>query len=196
MDASGTESSDEALIARVREGTKAAYASLMARHAPRIYRLALRVSHNAGDAEEITQETFLRAYAALDSFQGASRFGTWLYRIALNEALLRRRSASRRPTESLERLAPGVAAAALAARPLRRADDLLEDKALAGRVRAALEQLDPPSRAALVLRDVEELTAGEVAEILGVTPEAARQRAHRARLKLRVLLADLSVEAA
>jgi RNA polymerase sigma-70 factor (ECF subfamily) len=141
------------------------------------------MSRNDADAEEITQETFLRCFRSLDSFHGDSRFGTWLYRVAMNEALMRLRAERRRPTQSLE----GVQA--LAGDPS--ADDLVDDKRLLERVREALGRIDEARRAALVLRDLEELSAEEAGEILGVSPETVRQRAHRARLELCASLADV-----
>ena len=188
--------SDESLARRAREGEHAAFVVLVARWGDRIHRLAMCMTHNPSDAEEIVQETFLRAHKAIRWFQGESRFGTWLYRIAMNEALMRRRAARRRPTESLDALMPRFGDVGLASEVAAEgADDLADCHAASLRVRDALEQLDEPQRTALVLRDLEELTAEEAAEILGVTPEAVRQRAHRARLKLRELLADLLAEA-
>ena len=183
---------DEALAEQVQRGARSSFVLLVARYRDRIYRLALRMSHNPSDAEEITQETFLRAYRGIGTFQGEAKFGTWLYRIAMNEALMRRRSARRRPVESLDALGPRLGEVApLGAAPFEAVAALVDGKALAGRVREALEQLDTEQRAALVLRDLEGLSAEEAADVLGVSPVAVRQRAHRARLKLRDLLADL-----
>jgi RNA polymerase sigma-70 factor (ECF subfamily) len=188
--------SDEALARRARNGEHAAFVVLVARWGDRIHRLAMRMTHNPSDAEEIVQETFLRAHRAIRWFQSESRFGTWLYRIAMNEALMRRRAAKRRPTESLEALLPRFGDVGLAGDGATEGpDDLADQHVRSLRVREALEQLDESQRAALVLRDLEELTAEEAAEILGVSPDAVRQRAHRARLKLRERLADLLAEA-
>jgi RNA polymerase sigma-70 factor (ECF subfamily) len=183
--------SDEVLAARARAGSRSAFAVLVARYQDRIYRLALRMSRNPSDAEEIAQETFLLAHRGIHGFEGESRFGTWLYRIAVNLALMRRRAAKRRPVESLEAILPHLADRGVAA-----TDDLVHRVALARRVRDALAQLDEPHRAAVVLRDLEELSAEDAATVLGITPEAVRQRAHRARLKLREQLADLLVATA
>jgi RNA polymerase sigma-70 factor (ECF subfamily) len=191
--------SDEVLAARARAGARSAFAVLVGRYQDRVYRLALRMSRNPSDAEEIAQETFLLAHRGIRTFEGESRFGTWLYRIAVNQALMRRRAAKRRPVESLDALLPQLADRGLAAtsgEPLAATDDLVHRVALARRVRDALEQLDEPHRAAVVLRDLEELSAEDAATVLGITPEAVRQRAHRARLKLREQLADLLVATA
>jgi RNA polymerase sigma-70 factor, ECF subfamily len=186
---------DETLADGARRGTQGAFDILVSRYQARVYRLAMRLSRNASDAEEITQETFLHAHRGMTSFHAESKFGTWLYRIAVNEALMRKRAATRRPTWSLEALD------AVDGRGQRRtdgnaqpgdsvplADDLLERKRLAERVRGALNRLDADTRAALVLRDLEELSADQAADILGISPEAVRQRAHRGRAKLRDLL--------
>lgn len=191
-------SSDEALVARARGGSRSAFAALMERYQDRIYRLAFRMSRNASDAEEVTQDTFLHAHSAIGSFQGASLFRTWLYRIAVNQVLMLRRSARRHPTQSLEALSsrathvptePTVRAGGDA--PLG-ADELAHEKAVAERIREALASLDESHRAAIVLRDLEELSSEEAADILGTSPEAVRQRAHRARLRLREALIDLA----
>lgn len=184
--------SDEVLARCAQRGGRAAFIELVARYECRIYRLAMRMSHNESDAQEITQEAFLRAHRCVRFFKGESRFGTWLYRIAMNEALMRRRAARRRPVDSLEEVLPGFSDVGTVACAESGIDDLVDGKTVARRVRQALDQLDESHRATLVLRDLEELTAEQAAEILGVSPEAVRQRAHRARLKLRELLADLA----
>lgn len=184
---------DEILAARASAGARSAFMALVTRFQDRIYRLALRMSNNEADAEEITQETLLRAHRGIASFHGESLFGTWLYRIAINQELMRRRSARRRPLQSLEVSTPAGGTeplVAVGAEPPESADDVVDRRMLAHRVRAAMMQLDEPQRAALVLRDLEELSAEEAAEILGVSPDTVRQRAHRARLKLRGLLGE------
>lgn len=185
-------SSDEALARCAQGGDRAAFIELVERYECRIYRLAMRMSRNESDAQEITQEAFLRAHRCMRFFKGESRFGTWLYRIAMNEALMRRRAARRRPVDSLEDVLPRFSDVGTVACAESGIDDLVDGKTIARRVRQALEQLDETHRATLVLRDLEELTAEQTADILGVSAQAVRQRAHRARLKLRELLADLA----
>jgi RNA polymerase sigma-70 factor (ECF subfamily) len=188
------EVSDEVLAARAREGARSAFIGLVTRYQSQIYRVALRMSHSEADAEEITQDTFFLAYRGVTSFHGDSRFPTWLYRIAVNQALMRRRSAGRRPLQSIEARAaerdspePVVG---IGSEPPAGAEELVDQRRLAQRVREALAKLDDLQRAALVLRDLEGLTAEEAADVLGVSPELVRQRAHRARLRLRELLSS------
>jgi RNA polymerase sigma-70 factor (ECF subfamily) len=178
---------EEALAARARDGVPGAFSTLVGRYQHRIYRLALRLSGNESDAEEIAQEAFLRAHRAMRTFRGQARFGTWLYRITVNEALMRKRAASRRGAAALEELHSDSENPSLwFAVP--DADELLNNKASAERVRDALDRLDDDHRSALVLRDLEELPAEVVAQILGISADAVRQRARRARLKMRELL--------
>jgi RNA polymerase sigma-70 factor (ECF subfamily) len=183
--------SDEVLAAGARDGARSAFMELVVRHQDRVYRLALRMCRNEADAEEITQETMLLAHRRITSFQGDSRFRTWLYRIAVNQVLMRRRGARRRPLHSIETaITEGHAEPVVAAggEPPEGADELLDREMRARRVRAALAGLDESHRMALVLRDLEELSSEEAGEILGISPDAVRQRAHRARLRLRELL--------
>jgi|CZKU01.1.fsa_nt_gi RNA polymerase sigma-70 factor (ECF subfamily) len=189
--------SDEALADDARRGARNAFVVLVARYRDRIYRLAFRMSRNASDAEEIAQDTFLHAHRAIGSFHGESRFGTWLYRIAVNEALMRQRSARRRPLESIDVLMPRFAdVGATGGDQAESADELVDAKRVIRRVREALDELDADHRAALVLRDLEELSAEDAADILGISAEALRQRAHRARMKMRVMLADILADRA
>lgn len=185
-------SSDEVLAQAARAGDRAAFVVLIGRYERRIYRLAMRMLRNRSDAEEITQEAFLRAYRCIRFFKGEARFGTWLYRIALNEALMRQRARRRRPTDSLEDKVTRFADLGTAFCACADTDDLVDGKTLTQRVREALGRLDESHRAALVLRDLEELTAEQAGRILGISPEAVRQRSHRARVRLRELLADLA----
>jgi RNA polymerase sigma-70 factor (ECF subfamily) len=181
---------DRVLSQRARAGEPKAFDALVARYQARAYRLAWRMTGNASDAEEIVQEAFFRAHRALPAFHGDSTFGTWLYRIVVNEALMRRRAARRRPTRSMEDAFPrGEASVPEQAEPgAPSVDQLIETKRLTEELFGALAELEEDQRSALVLRDLEGLCAEEVSAILGISPETVRQRAHRARAQLRKLL--------
>ena len=197
MDVPGPEPTDEALAARAAAGDEAAFEEIVTRYHGRVFRLAARLTGNDADAADVLQDTFLRAYRGLASFRGASRFGTWLYRIATNAALAHRRSRARRPSESLEAYLPrfdgnGLHAATPAELQVAaRAEEILDRRLLAEKARAGIERLPELYREAFVLRDLEELKTAEVADVLGLDPATVRQRVHRARLMLRGYLGDL-----
>jgi RNA polymerase sigma-70 factor, ECF subfamily len=188
---------DEALAARAAAGEEPAFEELVARYQARVYRLACRLTGSEADAKDVLQETFLAVHRGLPAFRADSRFSTWLYRIATNAALMQRRARARRPTESLEAFLPrfdadgrhaGEPADLLAAS---RADEMLDRKLLAEKARAGLDRLPDIYRDAFVLRDLEEMSTSEVAELLRIDPAAVRQRVHRARVMLRGYLSDL-----
>jgi RNA polymerase sigma-70 factor, ECF subfamily len=199
MAAPAAEEDDESLAVRAAAGEESAFERLVSRYQSRVYRLACRLTSD-GEAKDVLQETFLAAYRGLRAFRGDSRFSTWLYRIATNAALMHRRARARRPTESLEAFLPrfdgdgvhaGEPADFFAAS---RADELLDRKLLAERARSGLERLPEIYRDAFVLRDLEEMTTADVADVLGIDAAAVRQRVHRARLMLRGYLGDLVKE--
>ena len=197
MNVPGPQPTDEALAARAAAGDEPAFEGIVARYHARVFRLACRLTGNESDAADVLQETFLRVYRSLGSFRGASRFGTWLYRIATNAALTHRRARSRRPAESLDAFLPRFdesgrhAATPAQLQVAARADELLDRRVLAERARAGVERLPELYREAFVLRDLEEMPTAEVAEVLGLDPATVRQRVHRARLMLRGYLGDL-----
>ena len=191
------ELADEVLAVRAATGDTTAFETLVSRHEGRVYRLACRLTGSDTDAQDVLQETFLAVYRGLASFRGASRFSTWLYRIATNAALMHRRARRRRPTESLEEFLPRFdedgqhTPEASELRAASQADALLDGKLLAEEARSALERLPDLYREAFVLRDLEELETSEVADLLGVDAATVRQRVHRARLMLRGYLSHL-----
>ncbi|HEY7515450.1 MAG TPA: sigma-70 family RNA polymerase sigma factor [Vicinamibacteria bacterium] len=196
MAALARDEDDESLAVRAAAGEETAFEELVSRYRSRVYRLACRLTSEA-EAKDVLQETFLAVYRGLPAFRGSARLRTWLYRIATNAALMHRRARARRPTESLEAFLPrfdgdGVHAAEpadlLAAS---RADELLDRKLLAEKARAGLQRLPDLYRDAFVLRDLEEMSTADVAELLGIDAAAVRQRVHRARLMLRGYLGDL-----
>jgi RNA polymerase sigma-70 factor, ECF subfamily len=174
------------LVAAAKSGDSASFEELVNRYERKIFRLALNITNNREDAEDATQDAFLKAYTHLQDFHQQSRFYTWLVRIAANEALMRLRK--RRPNQfSLDEPVDGDTD--LMPREL---DDWRpspeQDYAQAEMqtiLAGVIEQLDPQFRIVFFLRDVEELSTQETAELLGISVSAAKSRLLRARLKLR-----------
>jgi RNA polymerase sigma-70 factor (ECF subfamily) len=157
--------------------------------------VAFRILGNEADAEEIVQEAFLRGYQRLESFQQRSSFGTWIYRIAVNCALNRmRRSGTRAQYQLGEDSDPNektVQVAAQDADPERSVLSLEIDGAL----KEAMRLLTPREKTAFVLRHYEDRSTSEIAQVLGIAPNAAKQAVFRAVQKLRQELAPLRANA-
>ena len=188
--------SDEALAARAAAGDDSAFETIVSRYQARVFRLACRLTSDT-EAPDVLQETFLQVYRHLSSFRGESQFGTWVYRIATNAALMHRRATARRPAEPLDLYLPrfdadGTHAATPAElQVVSQTDELLDRRLLAGKAREGIARLPDVYREAFVLRDLEDVPTAEVAQALGIEPAAVRQRVHRARLMLRGYLSDL-----
>lgn len=181
---------DEAdLLQRLRRGEAPAFAEAFETFADRLYRVALRVVHDPDEAEDVVQETFIVLSRRLEVFEGRSSLGTWLYRVAYNEALQRLRTTWRRAG----RAAPGHTAlvddgAGGVADEAPGPSEWAEAGELHDHIDAAIAALPASLRSALLLRDVEGLSTAEAAELLRITPSALKVRVHRARLALRELL--------
>jgi RNA polymerase sigma-70 factor, ECF subfamily len=190
------EPGDDIVAARAAAGDDHAFEEIVRRYQARLFRLACRLTSDT-DAPDVLQETFLQVYRHLPSFRGESQFGTWVYRIATNAALMHRRSRARRPAESLEAFLPRFddngrhAATPAELQVASHADELLDRQLLAERARDVIAQLPDVYRDAFVLRDLEEVPTADVARILNIEPAAVRQRVHRARLMLRGYLSHL-----
>jgi RNA polymerase sigma-70 factor, ECF subfamily len=171
---------DEELVRLAQEGRREAFEELVRRHADRLYGVVLRFSGDPAETEEVVQETFLRAWRGIGSFERRAQFFTWLYRIGLNEA---KRRATRRPTADTISVEEG----ALESFPDTR--QAPESRAEQRDVRAALERavraLPAKYRAPLILRDVEGLSTEQAAAIMGLREAAFKSRLHRARLAVR-----------
>jgi RNA polymerase sigma-70 factor (ECF subfamily) len=168
---------DEAtLIDACRRGEREAQRQLYERYAERIYRLTLRLSGNAHDAFDLSQETFVRAFQGLKAFDGRSAIGTWLHRIATNEALrlLRRRKTERRHLREHTTQATDTVA--------------WEPNSMQREVQEALSSLAVPHRAVLLLKYQEGLSYEEIAAILECPPGTVASRLNRARAELRVIM--------
>ncbi len=164
----------------------------MERHSGTIYNLALRLTNNPQEAEEVLQETFLSAFKAPDRFEGRSQIGTWLYRIAYNAALMRLRR--REPVTSSIDDPVVTEEGEMLPRQLVDWTTVPDEIALSGELRSTLDRavasLSPSLRAVFVLRDIEGLSTAETAETLGLTEANVKVRLHRARLMLREKLSD------
>jgi len=158
------------LVSAAAAGDAAAFDALVHQHSARVFRLALRMLGHRQDAEDVQQETFLRAYRKLHSFRGEAAFSTWLYSIASRLCLSRRRA--RRPEEPVN-----MDVADLCEDPQAR----LAARELAGRVQRALAALAPSDRLLIVLKHIEELSHEEIAQVLGCSPESSRSRLLRAK---------------
>jgi len=185
------------LIERLRAQDPSVVEILMQQYSPRIYRVAFGITKSHGDAEEVVQDdVFLTLFRKIDSFEGRSALGTWLYRVAANAALIKRRGKRAEVEVSLEDYLPTFKADGHREgdRSLLLADwsATPERELLSGEAREIMEEglalLPEHYRAILVLRDVEELSNEEVAEVLGESIASVKSRLHRARMALREVL--------
>ena len=175
------------LLEAARQGDTQAFTTLANQYSRNIYRLALNITHNKEDAEDVLQEAFLKAYTKLDKFQGNSRFYTWLVRIAVNEALMKLRKRKSDRTVSMDE--PVETDVREIVREHRDWGDNPEQQYAKTELQEILakviETLEPPYRTVFVLRDVENVSTEETAELLGLSVPAVKSRLLRARLKLR-----------
>jgi RNA polymerase sigma-70 factor (ECF subfamily) len=182
--------SDEGvLVSAAKAGDLAAFEELVNRYESRIFRLTMNITQNREDAQDATQDAFLKSYQNLDRFQGDSRFYTWLVRIAVNEALMRLRK--RRPNVvSLDE--PVETEDDLIPQQLQDWDPTPEQRYVQTEMNSILTEavgkLDPIFRTVFMLRDVEQVSTEETAELLGISVPAVKSRLLRARLKLREYL--------
>lgn len=176
--------SDEEVVARVLAGEVGMFEIVMRRHNQRLYRVARAILRNDGEAEDVMQDTYVRAYGHLDQFAGRAKFSTWLTRIAVHEALARQHRRNR--YQELEPMSeregdPMDRFASLAPDPEQQASnsevrELLEE---------AIEKLPDAYRTIFMLRDVEDMSTTDAADVLEITEENVKVRLHRARALLR-----------
>ena len=186
------EPSDLAVVARVKAGDHDAFRHLVERHSRSVFRLAYRLTSHEQDAEDVVQETFLRAFRQIRRFEARSSFTTWLYRITVNcshDLLRQRPRAGTRP--SLDdpdlRVAAELADASAAADPMRE----LTSRRIDERVRAAMAGLSGQERSAFVMRHYEGLSIEEIGGVLNLKASAAKHSIFRAVQKLRRSLEPL-----
>jgi RNA polymerase sigma-70 factor (ECF subfamily) len=178
---------ESTLVAQSRQGDTVAFGELVRRYEAKIFRLGQHVTQNREDAEDVLQETFMKAYEHLDQFQGNSKFYTWIVRIAVNQALMKLR---RRKTDKSVSLDENIDTGEdTIVREVAAWDEDPEQRfsreELGGILDTAVESLEPPYRSVFVLRDIEELSTEETADALGLSIPAVKSRLLRARLQLR-----------
>lgn len=166
------------LVRRSRNGDTQAFGRLVRFHQDAIYGLVVRMVRDPGLAEELTQDSFLKAYRAIDSFREASRFSTWLYRIVVNACHDHRGSLAAQVRSRETNIdQPDLNPTAPDTRP----DEAVEFGEMADHFEAGLAALEPGHREAFLLRHQEGLEYGEIAEALGISSGNAKVRVHRAR---------------
>ncbi|HVS74358.1 MAG TPA: sigma-70 family RNA polymerase sigma factor [Candidatus Acidoferrales bacterium] len=178
--------SEEMLIHRGQRGDAEAAGTLFRRYQRQLYQTALRVLGNTEDAEDALQEGMLSAYRNLKRFEGRSQFSTWLTRIVINAALMRRRSQKARPAVSLEdtRRDDELPIAERYADEGPNPEQVFAGTEIREMIRENLDELSPLLRTAFLLREVEGYTTGEAAKKLGVTENTLKARLWRARHQL------------
>ncbi len=186
----GTALDDLSLVHACKQGDVNAFDQIVKRYDNKLFRVAQHITHNREDAEDAVQDAFLKAFRNLSSFQEKSQFSTWLFRIAVNQSLMKLRKNRYRREVPIEQDSEQPTAF----RPLEVADWAPNPEQVYGAfelrniLRSQLQQLLPSLRVAFILRDIEGLSSEETAEVLDTTVDAVKTRLWRARLKLRQLL--------
>jgi RNA polymerase sigma-70 factor, ECF subfamily len=182
------------LVNLARGGDAAAFEQVLDRHQERVLRVAYSILRDPMDTEEVTQDVFLTVFEKIDSFRGDSSFSTWVHRITVNAALMRKRRNRSRKDILLEDVMPIFAENGHIAADVTDWSEQASDPALQSEARtviqAAIDQLDEKYQTVFLLRDVEGFSSEDTAGILELSIPAVKSRLHRARLFLRRELAD------
>ena len=183
---------EASVVAELKAGSEEAYAWLITQYQPPVYNLVYRILNDSAEAADTTQEVFLKVFRGMDHFNGASSLKTWIYRIAVHEASNRRRwwfrHKSKETSMEISEEQSFEPTVALKDKLVDEGTSPFDDCArteLKGQVEAALAQVPEPYRTALVLRDMEELSYDEIAEITGSTMGTVKSRITRGREQLK-----------
>jgi RNA polymerase sigma-70 factor (ECF subfamily) len=188
MTVSDLAGSDETtLVAQARQSDAMAFSELVRRYENKIFRLALHITQNREDAEDVLQEAFLKAYEHLDQFQGNSKFYTWIVRIAVNQALMKlRRRKTDKSVSMDEQFDTGEDTLVREIAAWDEDPEQQFSREELGRIlESAVQSLEPPYRSVFVLRDIDDLSTEETAQALDLSIPAVKSRLLRARLQLR-----------
>jgi RNA polymerase sigma-70 factor, ECF subfamily len=183
--------SDHLLLEQARAGNREALETLLERHQAQVYRFGMKMCRDPEVAKDVLQDTLLAMARGVRDFRGASSISTWLYTIARSFCIKQRRRSKLAPVEERSLDVEAAAAGRQPADPAKGPDEVLAGKQVEQALERAIGALEPRYREVLLLRDVEGLTAPEVAEVIGVSVQAVKSRLHRARLSVRAQVAPL-----
>lgn len=181
------EDSDLLVIQKFREGCQTSFEQIISRYESKVYNLAMRLTRNPEDAEEVLQDVFITIYRKIEGFEGKAKFSSWLYRITVNAAFMKLRKRKQEQSVPVEDLLPYLQNKAVS--EAHTSGTRSDARALNVEIREALEQaiMKVPGeyRAVFILRDIDGLSNKEVGEILDISIPAVKSRLHRSRLMLR-----------
>ena len=178
---------DTVLIERFTKGCSASFEELISRYETKVHNLAMRLTRNSEDAEEVIQDVFVTVYRKIDSFEGKAKFSSWLYRITVNAAFMKLRKRRQDQSIPLEDLMPHMQNK-ITTQPNgfgARCDSLAMNNEIKEALEGAITKLPEDYRAVFVLRDIDGLSNKEVGQILDLSIPAVKSRLHRSRLMLR-----------
>lgn len=183
---------DDQLVAELKKGDSSAFQELVSRHQAKVYQLALKLTRNETDAEDVLQETFLRVYNRIETFRGDAAFSSWLYRIAANASFAKLGERRKHEHVDIDDVYPEYEQGKMpqTADWSRQPDSVLLSKEALGILDEAISELPEDFRIVIVLRDVQGLSNAQAADILDLTVAAVKSRLHRARLFLRRRLSE------
>jgi RNA polymerase sigma-70 factor (ECF subfamily) len=177
------------LARRCADGDAEAFGSLMTHYQDAIFNLVYRMIGNREDAQDVTQEAFIKAYRRIGSFEGRARFGTWMYSIAVNQAISHRRKGMAKSRAGRVQMSvldgPGDDAAFDPPGGAPDPDDRMSRAELMRQIESAIDELADDHRAVVLLRDLEGLDYKRIGEVLDCSRGTVKSRLHRARLELR-----------
>jgi RNA polymerase sigma-70 factor (ECF subfamily) len=182
---------DYQLLERARAGDRSALETLLERHQAQVYRFGLKMCRDPEDAKDVLQDTLLAMARGVRDFRGTSSISTWLYAVARSFCIKKRRRSKFALAEDRSLDMDVAPHASSLADPAKGADEVLAGRRVEHALEQAIDALEPMYREVLILRDVEGLTAPQVAEVLGVSVQAVKSRLHRARLSVRAHVAPL-----
>ncbi len=181
-------------VARLVARDESAFNELVVTYQRRVFALVFRMLGRRDEAEDLAQEVFVQVFKAIDQFRGDSKLSTWIYRIAVNLCKNRTKYLSRRhandqdDVDAMADRLPFSAAKGVIVGGISRPDELVEGMQLEVVVKRAIAQIEPEFREVLILRDVEDMSYEEIAEVTGLADGTVKSRIHRARAQLRAIV--------
>jgi RNA polymerase sigma-70 factor (ECF subfamily) len=181
-----TRKTDIQLVEGVTNGEESCFVELVERYGSKVFNLAMRITRNQEDAEDVLQEVFITVFKKVASFQHKAQFSSWLYRVAMNSSFMKIRSRNRRRTVSIEDVEPSIRQNWVGTRTEMFDVDFMSSRhELRAAIEAAVERLPEDYRAIFILRDIDGLSNEAVSRVLQLSVPAVKSRLHRSRLMMR-----------